>query len=108
MTGFLSSIAPVLTSVFMTVGLVWVFFMVRAVFRILALAPPGEKMRVYNRLSMWNFGALRTDLGPAVEPHLKTMKRGALAFLAMFAAVIVIAIIGIVSTSVFTGTPDAN
>ncbi len=76
-------------------GLVWAFFMVRATFGVLGLAPKGQRLRTYNRLGMWNFGAIRTELGPAVDPHLSVMRRGAYIFLAMFILVLAVAVAAI-------------
>jgi hypothetical protein len=76
-------------------GLVWVFFMLRALLSLIQLAPKGQRMQVYNRLSMWNFGAVRAVVGSGAEPHLLVMKRGAYMFITLFVVVIAVTIAGI-------------
>ena len=87
--------SQILTSIFGLAGMIWVGFMIVAMIGVMSLAPKGQKMRTYNQLSMWQFGQIRADLGPAVEPHLKIMRRGGYAFLALFAVVIVVAAVAL-------------
>lgn len=95
----------IILPIFMLAGAVWIFFMLAAMFSIMALAPKGQKVRTYNQLSMWNFGQIRADLGPTVEPHLRMMRRGGIAFLIFFALVVAISIIAVVTNSANPGTP---
>ena len=92
----------------MLAGLVWLFFMMRASINLIRLAPKGQRMRTYNRLSMWNFGQIRADIGPAAEPHLRMMRRGVYAFAAALAAVLAIAAVSAITTAAITGNPDAH
>jgi hypothetical protein len=41
-------------------------------------------------------GLVWVGLGPAAEPHLKTMRRGAYAFLGLMGVVVVVAVISII------------
>ena len=84
-----------LAAVFGIAGIVWIGLMLSAMFGVLQLAPKGQKLRAYHQLSMWQFGQIRTDLGPAAEPHLKIMRRGAYAFVALIAVVIVVVAVAI-------------
>jgi hypothetical protein len=86
----------ILAAAFGLAGLVWVGFMLAAMFAVMRLAPKGQKLRAYHQLSMWQFGQIRADLGPAAEPHLKTMRRGAYAFLGLMGVVVVVAVISII------------
>lgn len=97
--------AAILTGVLMLAGTVWFVVMLRAMFGILRLAGKGRRLRTYNRLGMWDFAGIRADVGPAAEPHLRTMRRGGFAFLALFAAVLAAAGIGAIATAMNTGNP---
>ena len=72
----------------------WIVAVISAI-RIVGLAPKGQKIRNYVRLGWWQFAAIRQDLGPAADLHIRTYQR---AFIAFFACILAGMIFGIVAT----------
>lgn len=52
-------------------------------FRIVSLAPKGQKLSIYGKVGWWQFGEIRAALGPQVEPHIRSYKRAFLVFIGM-------------------------
>ena len=51
--------------------------------RIVGLAPKGQKLSTYGKLGWWQFGEIRTALGAAAEPHIRSYHRAFVTFLGL-------------------------
>jgi hypothetical protein len=99
----MSVLGDVLPPLIAGIGLIWFGLMMWAMISILSLAPAGKKMLTYHHLSMWKFGDIRTTIGAAAEPHLRTMRLGAYAFVIFFVVAVAISIVAAVTNSATTG-----
>jgi hypothetical protein len=99
----MAALVSILPPLIAAVGVIWFGLMMWAMISILSLAPAGKKMLTYHHLSMWKFGDIRTNIGPAAEPHLRTMRLGAYAFVIVFVVAVAISIVAAVTNSATTG-----
>lgn len=51
--------------------------------RIVALAPKGQKLGTYGKVGWWQFGEIRAELGPQVEPLITAYQRSFVAFIGL-------------------------
>ena len=71
----------------------WIIAVISAI-RVVGLAPKGQRIRNYVRLGWWQFADIRTDLGPAVDEHIRTYQRAFIAFFVCIFAGFALGIIG--------------
>jgi hypothetical protein len=102
------AIASIAAAVALPLFLLGIVVAVAPMVGILRLAPKGKRLRTYNRLSMWNFAAVREDLGPAVDAPFRAFKRGILILIACFIAAAALMAIAGAGTSTITGSSNAN
>ncbi|RYE10263.1 MAG: hypothetical protein EOP22_05930 [Hyphomicrobiales bacterium] len=51
--------------------------------RIVSMAPKGQRLGIYGKVGWWQFGDIRTALGPNVEPHIRAYQRAFVAFIGL-------------------------
>lgn len=52
-------------------------------FRIVALAPKGQRLATYGKIGWWQFGEIRAALGPDVDPHIRAYRRAFITFICL-------------------------
>ncbi|MBL8598726.1 MAG: hypothetical protein JNL14_13405 [Devosia sp.] len=73
--------ATIVTTVLAALGFFAWGIAVLSAFRIVSLAPEGQKLSVYGQVGWWQFDKIRAALGPDVDPHIRAYQRAFLTFI---------------------------
>ena len=63
---------------------------VLSAFRIVSLAPKGQRLGIYGKVGWWQFGEIRAALGPQVDPHIRAYQRAFLVFIGLVVLAMVV------------------